>query len=335
DSGCLISPSHSILRGNTSKGQGNYSRPPSGSGFDRAPFLMTFQSSSENGATNGGVNGVGSSSNYGTRKDQGGNPTSPRQVSYYSAKPGPGDKSKQFDKETSGNRTYPNSGSDHDKYRETTMKKCIDDGYVSNGSSSQKFINHTNGFKKFSDRLVNASSKGRDARLCSEPPVSGNGGKGATSPSYNTPMQETGLTPSPSPVSPSMMYINNSRSLIPRSADTTLRSDHSQFRYPPSPSYLQTTNPSPHSFKQASCPQLYKNSNLQDPHSQGTLPASNRSRAYNAHEMPFSGPSMSLQDILNESLEGPEDSNTTTTSGSYTIDHEELTVDLPPTDVFV
>ncbi|CAL1529350.1 unnamed protein product, partial [Lymnaea stagnalis] len=70
ESGCLISPSHSILRGTTPKLQGSYSRPPSGSSYDRPPLLMTFQTSPPDSTASGafGSNG-GGQSNYGTRKD--------------------------------------------------------------------------------------------------------------------------------------------------------------------------------------------------------------------------------------------------------------------------
>ncbi|GFN94901.1 hypothetical protein PoB_002140700 [Plakobranchus ocellatus] len=40
-------------------------------------------------------------------------------------------------------------------------------------------------------------------------------------------------------------------------------------------------------------------------------------------------------ELMNDSLETQEDSNTTTTSGSYAVDEEDLAVDLPPANVFV
>ncbi|XP_059170363.1 protocadherin-11 X-linked-like [Physella acuta] len=309
ESGCLISPSHSILRGNTPKHQGTYSRPPS-SAYDRPPLLMTFQS---NSSDNGSTSGVGSSvSSLGTRKE-------------YSPNPYPNVPSPRL------MNTYGKEYTEQDRIHETTSKKLIDDGYGTS-HSGQKSFSRANGLLKSNDRLTNSSAKSRDARLCSEPPTT-NGNRGITSPSYNTPVQETGLTPSPSPVSPSMLYINNTKPLMPGSADR-YSSNHSQFKYPPSPSFLQTTpSISINSFKQTSCPQLYKNPN--DPHSQSTLPSANRSRSFNVHETTFGVVSPSLQDMLNESLEPQDDGNTTTTSGSYTIDHDDVNMDLPQTDVFV
>lgn len=206
-----------------------------------------------------------------------------------------------------------------------------------------------NGMVRGADRLVLPGNKDKVVRLCSEPPGVMNGDNKGPQFSKRG-VQETGLYLPIGQLSQTAIHASGVRPVYV--GDTYMdRSPGSKrrFIYPPPPtSFLQAAE-NPGHFRQ-SCPQLYDEAALYDVQSQSIITIPHRSRSFNTHGMIIAVPSRSIHDIphevrevqdvrevreVREIHEAQDDGNTTTTSGSYTIDHDELTLDIPQTNVFV
>lgn len=189
-------------------------------------------------------------------------------------------------------------------------------------TDSTQLHDRANGHLLGSNKTGYTSSKMKDVRLCSEPPVAAARDK-PISPYNKRGVQETGTTNVPgSPGVNKPTYLG--------STDKDRYADKGESIYPPSPRFMQASH-LPYSFKQASSP-VCKDGTFSDPHSQNTLPAAHRSVTFKCQN---SEQSRSMQDKLKTSLDAEDDGTATTTSDSYTIDPDELPFDVPHTDVFV
>ncbi|XP_012946811.1 protocadherin-9 [Aplysia californica] len=424
DSGCLVSPSHSILRVHTPKHQGNtstFTSPTSATGgYERPPFLMTFQTNSPEHTPSGGpgTDGNGTSGGFytgprkeypyppppsaGTLPSSRFNNTNPKEVSLGG---GGREKMRQDEKVATVHRIRcsPSPELGRRNQQETSMKQVYseEDPY-SRGkgrpatSSKNSTPSRDVGGKKLGgdmsspgkmgvvksggrgrggnssypngvvvaerEKFVHPPQFAREVRLCSEPPISRNENGEVSTALYNPiGVQETGPQSAP----PSI-FAPRSNTTKPMFVGSGVGAKHhrlaNQMNNPrnvnPNPNHVgggligssslhPNSNPTP-AYKQSmsSCPQLFKDptspsfSYPTDPYAEqraaAVAAAASRSKSFTDHApLSLSVTSRSVHDFLNDSLDTQDDGNTTTTSGSYTIDHEDFSMELPQTDVFV
>lgn len=317
---CLISPSHSLLRGANLRTAGNYSRPQSGAGYDPPPLLMTFQTNSSEypGKNRGG------SSHYMTRKDCGPVGTysglpSQRQLTEhgrdYTRKP-PADTGHvgrtDVTVHVSKHGASPELNAKNNK-----VKKIMNAAHLKT-KESPKIMDLANGPLKDTDWNY-PTCKVRDVRLCSEPPVSEI--KDRVSPVNNRGVQETG-----SISGPPVMNAAANNSVYIASLD---RSPGSKSRhiYPPSPRFLHASQ-TPNSFRHNSNQQLYKDA--LSPAPQDPAPVTNRLGTFAKHDHNSGMPSRSDKLAMENNRRDEGDAS----SNSYLVANDN-TLGIPGTDVFI
>ena len=378
DSGYPVSPSHSILRVHTTKHPPHttsqntpatlaHSLNTGVNGYDRPPLLMTFRTGSPDnhsgldkadGNLGNKPNGVYHPYASFPRRDLPYSPNSHTAPARHGANSNSGRSAVLLDDRTAPvHKIHTSPRPVESGHRETIRKKLFDDDdppYSRHGGShgvNQSQHQNPVTFSRLKDKirysppngvkqlLHSPGGGGRQAQMCSEPPISRNENGDITSAIYThnqNGVQETEPSSSNGSFTPRRTMANPMFVGDPRRADVKTfnlrnRKDHIK----PNGVSIFVDHDAKASI--SSCPQLYTDvKNTQDVVQQRpTAMSASRSRSFTDHApLPVGVARVSLLE-LDDSLDTQDDGNTTTTSGSYTIDTEDLSGDLPQTDIFV